>query len=48
MDLVGLPIGRVDAVETVPGIEGTLEIVALLVEPKRWFGRGHGEKLRIA
>ncbi|MGI5238219.1 hypothetical protein [Dactylosporangium sp. CA-139066] len=48
VDLVGLPIGTVDGVETAPGRDGAPEIVALLVEPKRWFGRGHKEQLRIS
>jgi hypothetical protein len=30
VDLVGLPIGRADAVETVPGLEGTPERCAVL------------------
>jgi hypothetical protein len=48
VDLVGLPIGTVDGVELAPGRDGTPEIVALLVEPKRWFGRGNGEPVRIS
>ena len=48
VDLVGLPIGTVGGVETMPGGDGTPEIVALLVDPKRWFGRGRTERLRIS
>lgn len=48
VDLVGLPVGTVGGVETAPGHDGRPEIVALLVEPKRWFGRGTAAQLRIS
>jgi hypothetical protein len=48
VDLAGLPIGTVDGVETVLGRDGRREIAALVVEPRRWFGRGRGTRMRIS
>jgi hypothetical protein len=51
VDLVGLPVGTVESVVTVPGPDGTPEIVTLVVVPKRWFGRrggGDADRLRIS
>ncbi|GAA2336479.1 hypothetical protein [Dactylosporangium salmoneum] len=47
VDLVGLPIGTVDRIETVIGRDGTPSIATLVVQPKRWFGR-RGDQLRIS
>ena len=49
VDLIGLPVGTVESVVTVPGPDGTPEIATLVVAPKRWFGRlGDPDRLRIS
>jgi sporulation protein YlmC with PRC-barrel domain len=48
VDLVGLPIGTVDGVETVLEQDGTRSIATLVVQPRRFFKRGTTEKLRIS
>ncbi|GAA3303203.1 MULTISPECIES: hypothetical protein [Dactylosporangium] len=49
VDLAGMPVGTVDGVETVVGVDGTREISALVVEPRRWFGFGDpAARMRIS
>ncbi|MFI5910696.1 hypothetical protein [Dactylosporangium sp. NPDC051541] len=49
VDLAGMPVGTVDGVETVVGVDGTREISALVVEPRRLFGFGNSAtRMRIS